>query len=609
MKKHHLNVIQAAMLAAGFCSFSVMANLAITGPGAGADGSSKSHGNISYTFVSDGDTSTYWEAASSSNERISVKWTSPVTVNRVVLRENGNNITSWRLVEHNSGNELASGTTIGNSRTFNFNPITTSKLNLEILSANGLPRIAEFEVYNVSGNLAVTEPGAGADGSSKSHGNINYTAVNDGDRATYWEPASRSNERISVKWANAISVNQVVIRELGDSVTSWRLINHNTGAQLASGTTLGNARTINFNTVSTSKLNLEILSSSNIPRIAEFEVYNTNSSAGGGNNSGGGSGSINACAASPQGYASLNGGTTGGSGSNAVTVTVSTGTQLANALKNRDLNRPLTIRVNGTITPGNSGGLEKFDIKDMNNVSIIGVGNNALFDGIGLKVFRANNVIIRNLRIRYVNIGDMDAITIEGPARNVWIDHNELYNRLNVDKDYYDELVSGKKDIDNITISYNYMHDSWKTSLWGSSDSDNYNRRITFHHNRWENVNSRLPLFRFGQGHIFNNYYKNMLESGINPRMGAVIRVENNVFEDAKNPIVSLYSSSLGYWDVRGNQFNNVSWSSSSSDGVIAGPNVQSTGTLNLPYSFDLLPASEVKSYVLANAGVNKCSF
>ncbi|EKO3627860.1 hypothetical protein [Vibrio metschnikovii] len=117
-----------------------------------------------------------------------------------------------------------------------------------------------------------------------------------------------------------------------------------------------------------------------------------------------------------------------------------------------------------------------------------------------------------------------------------------------------------------------------------------------------------LPLFRFGEGHIFNNYYKNMLESGINSRMAAVIRIENNVFENAKNPIVSLYSKANGYWDLRGNQLDNVSWSNTS-DGIVAGPEMQSTATLNLPYNFSVLPANQVKDHVLTYAGVNKCNF
>jgi pectate lyase len=403
-----------------------------------------------------------------------------------------------------------------------------------------------------------------------------------------------------------------VVRELGNAVNSWQLVNNDNGAVLASGNALGSAKTIDFATVNTSKLNLNIVSASSAARIAEFEVYQD-----GGNTPPDPTdpvdpvepGPVTSCAASPQGYASLNGGTTGGAGNNAVTVTVTTGAQLVSALQNRDLNRPLTIRVNGTITPANSGGVSKFDIKDMDNVSIIGVGGNALFDGIGIKIFRANNVIIRNLTLRYVNTGDKDAITIEGPASNIWIDHNEVYNSLNVGKDYYDELISGKKDIDNVTVSYNYLHDSWKTSLWGNSDSDNYNRRITFHHNHWYRVNSRLPLFRFGQGHIYNNYYNEIQDTGINSRMGAVIRIENNVFENAKNPIVSFYSSAIGYWDTRGNSFSNITWQDYPSDGVIAGPNVQPTAVLNLPYSFSLQPTEEVKAHVLANAGANKCSF
>ncbi len=236
-------------------------------------------------------------------------------------------------------------------------------------------------------------------------------------------------------------------------------------------------------------------------------------------------------------------------------------------------------------------------------MSIIGVGDNALFDGIGIKIWRANNVIVRNITMRYVRIGDKDHITIDGPSSNIWIDHNTFYNSLDVDKDYYDELVSGKGEIDNITISYNILRDSWKTSLWGSSDGDDYDRRITFWGNHWENANSRLPLFRFGEGHIVNNYYDGVISTGINSRMGATLRIEGNVFEDAQNPIVSFYSSELGYWDVEDNTFNNVNWVEYPSDGVIAGPDVQSTTSYLPPYSYSRLFAADTKAHVLANAG------
>jgi len=140
------------------------------------------------------------------------------------------------------------------------------------------------------------------------------------------------------------------------------------------------------------------------------------------------------------------------------------------------------------------------------------------------------------------------------------------------------------------------LHDSWKTSLVGSSDSDNFDRKVTYHHNRFENINSRGPLFRFGQGHIFNNYYYNIIDTGINSRMGAKLRIEHNVFENAKDPIGSWYSSELGYWHVVNNQFINSTGSMPTTSTVDYTP----------PYGYTLDPVEEVKADVIANAGVGK---
>ncbi|CAM3641203.1 Pectate lyase domain-containing protein [Marinicrinis lubricantis] len=296
------------------------------------------------------------------------------------------------------------------------------------------------------------------------------------------------------------------------------------------------------------------------------------------------------------GFAAMNGGTTGGEGSNAVVVTVSTGTDLQNAIKNKDPNRPLKIYVDGTITQSNSSGLSKIDVKDTSDISIYGVGNRGELSGIGIKIWRADNIIIRNLKIHHVNIGDKDAISIEGPSSNIWIDHNELYNSLDASKDYYDGLIDMKGESEYITISWNYIHDSWKTSLIGSSDSDNFDRKVTYHHNYFENIYSRGPLFRFGQGHLFNNYYDGIIDTGINSRMGATLRIENNHFENSKDPIVSMYSDQIGYWDVRNNKFVNSTGNMPTT----------STTTYNPPYSYSLTPVDDVKALVLQNAGVGK---
>jgi pectate lyase len=312
-----------------------------------------------------------------------------------------------------------------------------------------------------------------------------------------------------------------------------------------------------------------------------------------------------AAANTVQGFASIDGGTTGGAGGDSTTV--SNGEELAAVLKaKRKDTTPLIIYIEGTLTPDNSGDAKQFDVKDMENVSIIGVGSDALLDGIGINIVRANNVIVRNLTIRYNRIGQKDGISIQGNSHHIWIDHNEIYNSLDVDKDYYDELVSGKDEIDNITISYNYLHDSWKTSLWGSSDSNSYERRVTFLGNHWQNANSRMPLFRFGQGHVANNYYENVISTGINSRMGARLRIDGNHFENANNPIVSFYSETHGYWDTADNIFENVTWEENTSSGIIAGPDVGSTVSYKPPYSYSLVPAEDVKQHVLNNAGVGK---
>ena len=96
------------------------------------------------------------------------------------------------------------------------------------------------------------------------------------------------------------------------------------------------------------------------------------------------------------------------------------------------------------------------------------------------------------------------------------------------------------------------MHDHAKVGLIGASDTDSAERRVTYAHNRYENLGSRLPFQRFGYVHSYNNWFNNITGSGINPRMGGHILVENNFFENALNPVFSQ-STILGQWDLRNN--------------------------------------------------------
>jgi pectate lyase len=113
--------------------------------------------------------------------------------------------------------------------------------------------------------------GAGADGSSKASG-TSYGNVKDGNTGTYWSP-NGSTGYVSVKWSSATTVSSAVIRHSsgGGSISSWRLLNNDNGAVLASGS--GTPSTISFNSTSLKKITLDITGASGAPRIAEFETY------------------------------------------------------------------------------------------------------------------------------------------------------------------------------------------------------------------------------------------------------------------------------------------------------------------------------------------------
>lgn len=255
------------------------------------------------------------------------------------------------------------------------------------------------------------------------------------------------------------------------------------------------------------------------------------------------------------------------------------------------------------------------EVKELENLTIEGApGSSANF---GIKVSRAKNVIIRNMTMGLLpGGGSSDAITLEGndtngDVENVWVDHNELFSSTKDDCDgagdtEFDGLIDIKKGARRITVSYNYLHDHQKTGLLGSSDDDETERYVTFHHNRYENVASRTPLHRFGFIHLFNNYFGTITSSGINVRMGGVALIESNFFENALNPITSRYSPEPGLWDLRSNHVGpNVGWDVEE-DTLANADSWQSTTTFperELGYTYTPDRAGCIKQIVFAQAG------
>jgi pectate lyase len=168
-------------------------------------------------------------------------------------------------------------------------------------------------------------------------------------------------------------------------------------------------------------------------------------------------------------------------------------------------------------------------------------------------------------------------------------------------------MVDMKANTRYVTVSWSILRGSDRGGLVGSSDSDDQNNYITYHHNYYNNLKSRMPLLRFATAHSFNNYFNGVSDSGMNPRIGGRIKAENNYFENAKDPIGTFYTNELGYWQVSGNYFApTVTWSTPGDKNYPAGPNPVSTTSISIPYSYSLDAASNVKSIVLNGAGAGK---
>jgi pectate lyase len=279
------------------------------------------------------------------------------------------------------------------------------------------------------------------------------------------------------------------------------------------------------------------------------------------------------------GFATQNGGTSGGKGGK--TIEVASLSDLQAAVKGEDA---AIVLITGPIKGSGE------NVKVGSNKSVIGKDASVVLSDFTITVKAVKNVILRNFAMEKVVGGD--AIAIQ-EAQNVWVDHVDLSSDLDHDKDYYDGLLDVTHAADYVTVSNSFMHDHWKCSLVGHSDSngaeDKGHLTVTYNNNYWLNINSRGPSFRFGTGHLYNNYYENVSD-GINTRQGAELLIQNNVWSGAKK---AVYSTDGGKAVAEGNDFGESE-------------NAAPTGSLTkVPYEVpELLEASAVKAAVVGTAGV-----
>jgi pectate lyase len=180
------------------------------------------------------------------------------------------------------------------------------------------------------------------------------------------------------------------------------------------------------------------------------------------------------------------------------------------------------------------------------NTTIVGTDARATLRGAWLDLRGTTTVRRTNIIIRHITFEDVyDCFPAWTPTRNangtwagtgawdaeydaislrdteqVWIDHNEFRDRETVDSTLptifeakyqtHDGLVDITNASDRVTVSWNRFLNHDKTMLIGSSDdapADVGRLRVTLHHNVFDNVGQRAPRVRYGQVHVYNNYY------------------------------------------------------------------------------------------------------
>lgn len=301
-------------------------------------------------------------------------------------------------------------------------------------------------------------------------------------------------------------------------------------------------------------------------------------SATGGEDAQGGAGNDGACVQPPElmGWATENGGVTGGCGG--PEVTVSSKDELGKEAAGADKK---IIKISGTLS-----GSGMMDIGS--NKTIIGEPG-ALITGFGININTQKNIIIRNISFTKAND---DSLNIQNESTNIWIDHCTFASGS-------DGLLDIKRGSDFITVSYNHFSKHHKTCLLGHNDGngaqDIGHLRVSYHHNFFAGSDTRNPRVRFGHAHVFNNYYKGVGGYGVAGVKDSQVLVEGNYFEDTKSPTLTKYgNSSSGNVVERMNVFKNSG--SPQTGGTVA----------EFPYKYELDNAEDIPAKVSASAGAGK---
>ena len=206
------------------------------------------------------------------------------------------------------------------------------------------------------------------------------------------------------------------------------------------------------------------------------------------------------------------------------------------ALKKGYETKPVCIRFIGNITDPTV--LDKGDLlidcgegKFTGGITVEGVGNDATFNGFGLRLKGATNVEVRNLAFMNCNSNEGDNVGLQQDNDHIWVHNCDFfYGDAGSDADQAkgDGALDTKKST-YVTHSFNRFWDCGKVSLQGNGGDTS--RFITYHHNWYDHSDSRMPRVREADTiHVYNNFYDGISKYAIGATTGSSIFAENNYF-------------------------------------------------------------------------------
>ncbi len=231
-------------------------------------------------------------------------------------------------------------------------------------------------------------------------------------------------------------------------------------------------------------------------------------------------------------------------------------------------NRPLVVRIVGHVTKpqgvtawgsidygGNAddnGGM--CNMSSCKNITIEGIGNDAIVDGWGFamntstgdynkgygKNFEFRNITFKNVPEDCIGLsGKQSGETVTDPVMHAWAHNCAFYGPKNLPDASADQDKGGGdgaldfKMGEYMTMSYCYFEAYHKTHLLGGSDT-NLQYNVTWHHNYYKNCESRAPLGRQANLHIYNNLTEGQTSYCMSARANCYIYSEYNTFVNSK---------------------------------------------------------------------------